>query len=163
MALLKPENQPFAICEVHNKQKKLSESNLEIVCGVRPMMNDTPSTGKSTLCCNISITPPHPHTPHTTKQKQNKTKTTNKQTNKTTYLFAYNGKQFWDCSCMVCVKLRITLLVPEKQTYVIIFWLHKQPKISVCMENCSTRKGRALARDVHGDPGGWSLAGVARG
>ena len=24
------------------------ENNLEIVCGMRPMMNDTPSTGKST-------------------------------------------------------------------------------------------------------------------
>ena len=24
---------------------------------MRPMMNDTPSTGKSTLCCNISIRP----------------------------------------------------------------------------------------------------------
>ena len=49
MALLKPENQPYATTfRVYNKQKKLSENNLEIVCGVRPMMNDTPSTGKST-------------------------------------------------------------------------------------------------------------------
>ena len=59
MALPKPENQPYAtIFRVHNNQKKLSvsmENNLDIVCGVLPMMNDTPSTGKSTLCCNISI------------------------------------------------------------------------------------------------------------
>ena len=86
MALLKPENQPYAIIfRVHNKQKKLSENNFEIVCGVRPMMNDAPSTGKLTLCCNISIThtntPPHTlHTTHTqikTKRKQK----TNKQNN----------------------------------------------------------------------------------
>ena len=62
----KPENQPYAIIfRVHNKQKKLSvcmEYNLEIVCSVRLMMNDTPSTRKSTLCCNIT----------TNKQKTNK-------------------------------------------------------------------------------------------
>ena len=80
MALLKPENQPHAIIfRVHNKQKKLSENNLEIVCGVRPMMNDTPRTGKSNSCCNISIThTPIPSTPHP------HTKTKNKQTNKQT-------------------------------------------------------------------------------
>ena len=78
--------QPYAIIfRVNNKQKKLSENNLEIVCGVRQMMNDTPSTGKSTLCCNISIThAPHTsHTPtHHTPQKQQ----TNKQTKRPIYL-----------------------------------------------------------------------------
>ena len=92
MALLKPENQPSTrIFRVHNKQKKLSENNLEIVCGVRPMMNDTPSTGKSTLCCNISIThththththtPTHPHPHPYTHPTHTKTKTKQKQTN----------------------------------------------------------------------------------
>ena len=61
MALPKPENQPYAVIfRVHNKQKKLSvcvENNSDIVCGVRPMINDSPiSTGKSTLYCNISFT-----------------------------------------------------------------------------------------------------------
>ena len=32
------------------------ENNFEIVCGVHPVKNDTPSTGKSTLCHNILIT-----------------------------------------------------------------------------------------------------------
>ena len=31
------------------------ENNCEIVCGVRPIKNVTPSTGKSTLCHNILI------------------------------------------------------------------------------------------------------------
>ena len=65
---------------------------MEIVCGVRSMMNDTPSTGKSTLYCNKSII-------HS-KQK---------------YLFAW------------------------KTVY--------------------TRAGRALARGVHGGPGGWFVFG----
>ena len=88
MALPKPENQPYVIIfRVRNKQKKWSENNLEIVCGVRPMMNDTSSTRKSTLCCNISIThtytplPPHTPPPYTHK---NKNKTKQKQTNKQT-------------------------------------------------------------------------------
>ena len=76
MALQKQEDQPYAIIfRVHSKQKKLfacMKNNLDIICGVRPVMNDTPSTGKSTFCCNISIT-----------------QQTNKQ--KTIYL---HGKQF---------------------------------------------------------------------
>ena len=68
MALPKPENQPYTIFRVHNKQKKLSvcmENNSDIVCGMRHMMNDTPITGKSTSCCNISITQ------QTNKEKKN--------------------------------------------------------------------------------------------
>ena len=44
----------------------LHGNNSEIICAVRPMMNDTPRTGISTSCCNISNT-----------QKQTKTKTEN--------------------------------------------------------------------------------------
>ena len=32
------------------------ENDFEIVCGVRPIKNDTPSTGKANLCHNILIT-----------------------------------------------------------------------------------------------------------
>ena len=89
MALPKPENQPYAIIfRVHNKQKKLSvcvENNSDIVCGVRPMINDSPiSTGKSTLCCNISITQ------QTNKEKM-KTKNKTKQKKKKLIYFMENN------------------------------------------------------------------------
>ena len=88
MALPKPENQPYAIIfRVHNKQKKLSvcvENNSDIVCGVRPMINDSPiSTGKSTLCCNISIT-------QQTKKEKMKTKNKTKQKKKLIYFMENN-------------------------------------------------------------------------
>ena len=100
MALPKPENQPYAIIfRATPPTHKLSvcmENQLDIVCIVHYMMNDTPSTGKSTLCCNISIT-----------------LQTNKQTN---YLFAWKTilRLF-----VVCVLLRMTLLVLENQPYAI--------------------------------------------
>ena len=87
MALPKPENQPYAIIfRVHNKQKKLSfcvENNSDIVCGVRPMINDSPiSTGKSTLCCK--------HFDYTT-NKQRKMKTKNKTKQKKIIYFMENN------------------------------------------------------------------------
>ena len=59
MALQKPENQPYAIifrAPPPHKQKLsvCMENQLDIACVVHYMMNDTPSTGKLTLCCNIS-------------------------------------------------------------------------------------------------------------
>ena len=86
------------------------ENNLEIVCGVHPIKKDTPSTGKSTLSCNISII-------HNTQN----------------YLFAWKAilRLF-----VVCGPLRMTLPVPENQPYAIKTSITQQTKVSVCMENC---------------------------
>ena len=125
---------------VHNKSKKLSvcmENNLEIVCGVCLMMNDTPSTGKSTLCCNVSIT---------------------QQTKKKIFICMENNFEI-----VRCVPLRMTLPVPENQHYAIIFWWPNQPKYPFAWKTVYMRVGRALARGVHGGPGGSPVVGVARG
>ena len=142
MALTKPENQPYAIIfRVHNKQNKLSvcmENNLEIVCGVRPKMNDTLGTGKSTLCCYISIID-------------------NKQKN---YLFARKTilRLF-----VVCVPLRMTLLVPENQPYAIILCLHSRQKYLFAWKTVYTGVGPALTRGVHRVPGAGPWRGLQGG
>ena len=92
------------------------ENNLEIVCGVRPMMNDTPSTGKSTLCCNISII-------H------------NKQKN---YMYLFVWKTILRLF-VVCVTSRMTLPVPENKPYAII-WLYTTNKTSVLHEKLFIRE-----------------------
>ena len=139
MALPKLENQPYAIIFwVHTKQKKLSicmENNLEIACVVHSMMNDTPSTRKSTLCCNISIT------------------------QRTKGLFVCIENNF---EILVCVLLWKTLPVPVNQPYAIIFWLHNK-NICFTWKNVYTWAGRALAQGVHWGQGGGPWRGLQGG
>ena len=107
------------------------ENKSDIVCGqvcvLWLMTVPLFSTGKSTLCCNISITQQTNKEKMKTKTEQNK-----KQKKKLIYL---HGKQFWDCF-MVCVPLRMTLPVLENQPYAIIFWLHNEQQYLFRMENC---------------------------
>ena len=144
MALPKPENQPYVIIfYVHNKQKKLPvcmENNSDIVCGVRPMMNDTPSTGKSTLCCNISTTQ------QTNKEKKN-------------CIFAWKIilKLFYG----VCPTKNDTHST-GKSTLCHNILITQQTKIfCFAWKTVYTRAGRALVRGIDGGQGRWPLAGVA--
>ena len=156
---------------VHNKQTKLSENNLEIVCGVRSMMNDTPSTGKSTLSCNISITHTHthPHTPPTPphthtkqKQKQNKNKKTIKQTEQPIYLHIMEN----NFEIVRGVRPIKNDTPSTGKTNLCHNILITQPtKISVCMENCFyAKRPSACARRSRGSRGlapGGGCKGVA--
>ena len=114
----KPENQPYAmIFRVHKQTKEMiclhgkQFGDCFVVCSVRLLMNDTPSTGKSTLCCNIT-------TNNQNQTKQNK------------YLFA------WKTILRLFVAWKNDTPSTKKSTLCHNSLITQQTKISFLHENC---------------------------
>ena len=142
------------------------------------MIDGLPKTGKSTLCYNISSTPPHTHTNYLFALKtswilfvlciymMNDTPSTGKSTLCCNISITHQTNKLFICmennfEIVVYVLLRMTLLVLENQPYATFFYYTTNKNICFAWKTVYTRAGRALVRDVDGSPGGWPLTPLA--